>query len=180
MLSYLTVNPTSKSESSLSNLQKAFTSYAHTYTHTLSHFDSPLPFEVHLRRNSFNNISLFPFPSFSFSLKLECEKLAQEKTEMQRHYVMVSWLLENTSYAQVHTSISAYIYYISNWKKWRKGKKKRKKAAAAAPSSSSSAPSQHMKRERLSFSRVCWELFSLGRRGERKRSLKHGLARISL
>ena len=24
------------------------------------------------------------------SLKLECEKLAQEKTEMQRHYVMVS------------------------------------------------------------------------------------------
>ena len=27
---------------------------------------------------------------FNFSLKLECEKLAQEKTEMQRHYVMVS------------------------------------------------------------------------------------------
>lgn len=26
-----------------------------------------------------------------FSLKLECEKLANEKTEMQRHYVMVSW-----------------------------------------------------------------------------------------
>lgn len=25
-----------------------------------------------------------------FSLKIECEKLAQEKTEMQRHYVMVS------------------------------------------------------------------------------------------
>ena len=25
-----------------------------------------------------------------FSLKMECEKLAQEKTEMQRHYVMVS------------------------------------------------------------------------------------------
>ena len=24
-----------------------------------------------------------------FSLKLECEKLVQEKTEMQRHYVMV-------------------------------------------------------------------------------------------
>ena len=24
-----------------------------------------------------------------FSLKMECEKLAQEKTEMQRHYVMV-------------------------------------------------------------------------------------------
>ena len=27
---------------------------------------------------------------FIFSLKMECEKLAQEKTEMQRHYVMVS------------------------------------------------------------------------------------------
>ena len=26
-----------------------------------------------------------------FSLKLECEKLATEKTEMQRHYVMVSF-----------------------------------------------------------------------------------------
>lgn len=25
------------------------------------------------------------------SLKMEIEKLAQEKTEMQRHYVMVSW-----------------------------------------------------------------------------------------
>ena len=24
---------------------------------------------------------------------MECEKLAQEKTEMQRHYVMVSWKL---------------------------------------------------------------------------------------
>ena len=28
-----------------------------------------------------------------FRLKLECEKLAQEKTEMQRHYVMVSFLI---------------------------------------------------------------------------------------
>ena len=27
---------------------------------------------------------------FCFRLKLECEKLAQDKTEMQRHYVMVS------------------------------------------------------------------------------------------
>ena len=29
----------------------------------------------------------------NFRLKLECEKLAQEKTEMQRHYVMVSFLI---------------------------------------------------------------------------------------
>ena len=28
--------------------------------------------------------------SLLYRLKLECEKLAQEKTEMQRHYVMVS------------------------------------------------------------------------------------------
>ena len=31
---------------------------------------------------------LFLFPLW-YSLKLECEKLASEKTEMQRHYVMV-------------------------------------------------------------------------------------------
>ena len=33
-------------------------------------------------------INIFVF--FLIRLKLECEKLAQEKTEMQRHYVMVS------------------------------------------------------------------------------------------
>lgn len=31
-----------------------------------------------------------PLPLFFFSLKLECDKLASEKSEMQRHYVMVS------------------------------------------------------------------------------------------
>ena len=30
------------------------------------------------------------FCVYNCSLKLECEKLAQEKTEMQRHYVMVT------------------------------------------------------------------------------------------
>ena len=30
---------------------------------------------------------------YIFSLKLDCEKLVQEKTEMQRHYVMVSFAL---------------------------------------------------------------------------------------
>lgn len=30
-----------------------------------------------------------PTPHLLPSLKLECEKLASEKTEMQRHYVMV-------------------------------------------------------------------------------------------
>lgn len=29
-------------------------------------------------------------PLYFYSLKLECEKLATEKTEIQRHYVMVS------------------------------------------------------------------------------------------
>ena len=29
----------------------------------------------------------------SFSLKMDCEKLVQEKTEMQRHYVMVKTLI---------------------------------------------------------------------------------------
>lgn len=36
--------------------------------------------------------NLFPFSLFR--LKLECEKLASEKTEMQRHYVMVSEVLK--------------------------------------------------------------------------------------
>ena len=31
-----------------------------------------------------------PQPLFRCSLKLECEKLAQEKTEIQRQYIMVS------------------------------------------------------------------------------------------
>lgn len=35
----------------------------------------------------------FFFCSVCFSLKLECEKLASEKTEMQRHYVMVRSVL---------------------------------------------------------------------------------------
>ena len=40
-------------------------------------------------------LSLSPFVTrdfiyYIFSLKLDCEKLVQEKTEMQRHYVMVS------------------------------------------------------------------------------------------
>lgn len=33
-----------------------------------------------------------PMPCLLSSLKLECEKLASEKTEMQRHYVMVRGL----------------------------------------------------------------------------------------
>lgn len=40
-----------------------------------------------------NGGDLIPAPAlplFFFSLKLECDKLASEKSEMQRHYVMVS------------------------------------------------------------------------------------------
>jgi hypothetical protein len=49
---------------------------------------SATPYEI-------NPISRFSSPYLCmrvslFSLKLECEKLANEKTEMQRHYVMVS------------------------------------------------------------------------------------------
>lgn len=34
-------------------------------------------------------LSLSPLPPFPSSLKVEYDKLANEKTEMQRHYVMV-------------------------------------------------------------------------------------------
>ena len=46
------------------------------------HLDSKLIF-LHLSSSKFEHLRL----------KLECEKLAQEKTEMQRHYVMVSFLI---------------------------------------------------------------------------------------
>lgn len=36
--------------------------------------------------------------SFCFSLKLECEKLASEKIEIQRHYVMVSDVFIKTAF----------------------------------------------------------------------------------
>ena len=36
--------------------------------------------------------------TFFCSLKMECEKLAQEKTEMQRHYVMVSIWVSRSPY----------------------------------------------------------------------------------
>ena len=37
-----------------------------------------------------HGFNLLAPPSLRFSLKLECEKLAQEKTEIQRQYIMVS------------------------------------------------------------------------------------------
>ena len=54
-------------------------------THTLM-IRSPLPSPL---RWSFFILYLLSL-HFYCSLKMECEKLAQEKTEMQRHYVMVS------------------------------------------------------------------------------------------
>lgn len=36
------------------------------------------------------NNSMLLFSTFFPSLKLECDKLASEKSEMQRHYIMVS------------------------------------------------------------------------------------------
>jgi len=36
------------------------------------------------------NFSVLICSVLVYSLKMECEKLAQEKTEMQRHYVMVN------------------------------------------------------------------------------------------
>lgn len=47
-----------------------------------------------------------------FSLKLECEKLASEKTEMQRHYVMVRSVFRSSS----HIIMQCYIQCPSS--KW--------------------------------------------------------------
>ena len=55
--------------------------------HILFHFEC-----LHLYfRLTFPHLS--SLKSEHLRLKLECEKLAQEKTEMQRHYVMVSFLI---------------------------------------------------------------------------------------
>ena len=40
----------------------------------------------------------------NFSLKMECEKLAQEKTEIQRQYIMVSELILITFIAHSETN----------------------------------------------------------------------------
>lgn len=50
---------------------------------------------------TYTNITFYFLPP---SLKLECEKLASEKTEMQRHYVMVSltdWLCSHLYFCHV-------------------------------------------------------------------------------
>lgn len=44
-----------------------------------------------------NHLLAFRF-FFFFRLKLECEKLASEKTEMQRHYVMVRHFVSSFLY----------------------------------------------------------------------------------
>lgn len=49
-----------------------------------------------------------------FSLKMECEKLAQEKTEMQRHYVMVSTKYLASSEFSSSDSISWIQYSCTN------------------------------------------------------------------
>ena len=45
---------------------------------------------------------------------MECEKLAQEKTEMQRHYVMVSHNVIVSRYVMVHYVIVSY-YDINHY-----------------------------------------------------------------
>lgn len=54
-------------------------------------------------------IMLFLLPH---SLKLECEKLASEKTEMQRHYVMVSFIDYLCMCVCVHVCMKVCIVYL--------------------------------------------------------------------
>lgn len=44
---------------------------------------------AHLEKFLLKQMFINVYIDLFFSLKLECEKLASEKTEMQRHYVMV-------------------------------------------------------------------------------------------
>lgn len=56
------------------------------------------------------NSFLFSCPLF-YSLKLECEKLASEKIEIQRHYVMVNWFsLVNYSFCMSFNCLTFFVY----------------------------------------------------------------------
>jgi hypothetical protein len=59
-------------------------------------------------------LSFSIFILYIFSLKVECEKMVQEKAEMQRHYVMVSIKIVNFRYA-LNSIISILSVHLCLW-----------------------------------------------------------------
>jgi len=58
------------------------------------------------------------FDVWCFSLKMEFEKLAQEKTEMQRHYVMVS---TSCQYLTFFLTGGSVVEWLACWTQAQKG-----------------------------------------------------------
>lgn len=64
----------------------------------------------------FPNVQQTSFSAMPCSLKLECEKLASEKVEIQRHYVMVSSISKRCRvmlYVMLHESLDQINYLFA-------------------------------------------------------------------
>ena len=67
---------------------------------------SATPPSTHFIIITLHGFNLLAPPSLRFSLKLECEKLAQEKTEIQRQYIMVSKLVSAEQFTRLLTELT--------------------------------------------------------------------------
>lgn len=85
----------------------------HKHTHTKWSWTSARDFcfNACLTSSVLNRFSLF-------RLKIECEKLASEKTEMQRHYVMVRHFVSSPSCFFIFVSSTAYSRQLKISLRW--------------------------------------------------------------
>lgn len=85
----------------------------HIHTHTKWSWTSARDFcfNACLTGSVLNRFSLF-------RLKIECEKLASEKTEMQRHYVMVRHFVSSSSCLFIFVSSTAYSRQLKTSLRW--------------------------------------------------------------
>lgn len=87
--------------------------YTYKHTHTKWSWTSARDFcfNAFLTSSVLNRFSLF-------RLKIECEKLASEKTEMQRHYVMVRHFVSSSSCLFIFVSSTAYSRQLKTSLRW--------------------------------------------------------------
>lgn len=85
--------------------------YKHTYTKWSWTSTRDFCFNACLTGSVLNRFSLF-------RLKIECEKLASEKTEMQRHYVMVRHFVSSSSCLFIFVSSTAYSRQLKTSLRW--------------------------------------------------------------
>lgn len=92
-----------------------YTIYMHLGTHVHTRTNTRIqngPERVRVLTSSvLNRFSLF-------RLKIECEKLASEKTEMQRHYVMVRHFVSSSSCLFIFVSSTVYSRQLKTSLRW--------------------------------------------------------------